>query len=186
MRRDLHFATGANDTETPPEFVAWVESLLGLTFVCDVAATYANRKVDAYFGPDHSDPARRDALVVPWPAGPNWLNPPYGRAERACHPTRCTKKRCALRGYHIDRDVPGCYDFVRKAAEERRVGAETAMLVASRTDTAWFHEFVWSEERGFWYPGVVGKFLPDRVPFIRGGQQDNGAPFPSLLVHFQP
>lgn len=190
MRNDLHFQTGNNDRETPWPFFRWVEEHRAKKpFHADMAATLANAKVPQnYYGPDHEDPARRDSLIIPWPfaAGPSnrplWLNPPYGRSEQPCK-TPCTKKRCEKRGYHVNTYIPGCYDFVRKAAQERERGCETWLLVAARTDTEWFHDFVWDDASNLWRRGVVGEFLKDRIQFVGA---EHGAPFPSLLVHFTP
>jgi DNA N-6-adenine-methyltransferase (Dam) len=189
VRNDLHFATGENDAETPADFIARLEARIGRSFGCDVAATRALAKAPTYFGPDHEDPDRRDCLAVPWPTDVlNWMNPPYGREEHPCKQPydRCVKKRCKDRGHHNDVYIPGCYDFVAKVAREHQRGAEIWALLAARTDTAWFHEFLWDEEAGYWRPGVRGQFLQERVKFLRGGVQDHGAPFPSLLVHFFP
>lgn len=64
--------------------------------------------------------------------------------------------------------------WMRKAYEESRRGAHVVCLVPARTCTAWFHDYA---QRG-------------RVTFIRGrlkfGGCKNAAPFPSLLVEFNP
>ncbi len=52
-----------------------------------------------------------DALTRSWAPGPAWLNPPYG-------------------------DVVG--PFMRKAADEARLGVTTVALVAARIETGWF------------------------------------------------
>jgi site-specific DNA-methyltransferase (adenine-specific) len=146
-----------------------------------MAATKENRKVFEYFGPDHHDPAQRDCLRATWPVGPVWMNPPYSEAERACN-KKCVKKRCVERGFCLDVDKPGCYDFVRAAALARKHGTTTVCLLASRTDTAWWHEFVYNEKTGRYRPGVKVRFLRGRLTFE--GQQ-NGAPFPSVIVVFK-
>jgi len=150
MNNALHFGTGNNATGTPLDYFAQVNERAG-GFGCDVAADKMLTLVpDSWYGPDHDDPARRDSLIVPWATDrPNWLNPPYSDPEEVCKRSKvtglylCKKKRCRERGWHIDVRIPGCIDFMRKAAEERRRGAETWALVASRTDTEWFHEYVW-------------------------------------------
>src|SRR5688500_5847331 len=101
------FATGQDVTVTPDEFFAEQNRLAG-GFVVDLAALESNRRVAAYFGPDHVDPARRDCLTVDWPThGPCWLNSPYSEPERACRQV-CRKKRCPKRGYHLTAYRPGC------------------------------------------------------------------------------
>lgn len=195
MRNDLHFASGNNETSTPQHVMDLLVAQYtgGRAFDVDAAALASNAKAPAYYGPDHADPARRDCLTVPWVPGLlHYLNPPYGRTEMPCRrlkngDLRCDKKRCEDRGWHIDVRIPGCEEFVHKAAVERERGVETFALLASRTDTKWFHDYVWDDAAGVWRPGVRGWFLSERITFVRaGGVEDNGAPFPSLLVHFTP
>ena len=144
-----------------------------------------------WYGPDHDDEARRDALLVDWPTRkPNWLNPPYGDPELPCRrlksgELRCTKERCKKRGWHTDLYIPGCIDFVRKAEEQRQRGAETWALLAARTDVEWFHEFIWSTTGQRPRGGRTVEFLRGRLTFRRNGKQDP-APFPSMLVIFRP
>jgi site-specific DNA-methyltransferase (adenine-specific) len=174
------FASGNDDTGTAWEFFAELNA--EFAFGYDVAATADNRKVFDYFGPDHEDPARRDCLAIAWPLdAPNWLNPPYSEAEHVCK-RKCKKKICVKRGAHCAVYRPGCYDFVEKAAQQRERGVTTVVLVASRTDTQWFHDFVWDVGRRTWRAGVEGRFLPGRLKFE--GHTDC-APFPSLLVVFR-
>jgi site-specific DNA-methyltransferase (adenine-specific) len=113
------------------------------------------------------------------------MNPPYSDAEHPCKADRskCKKKRCQKRGYHIDQYVPGCYDFVKKAAEEARKGSEVVCLLAARTDNSWWHEFVYDAEARRYRPGVSVEFIPGRLKF-NGAK--NSAPFPSVLVIFRP
>lgn len=64
--------------------------------------------------------------------------------------------------------------WVRKAYESSLAGATVVCLLPARTDTSWFHEFC----------------LRGRIEFIRGrlkfGNAKNSAPFPSMLVVFEP
>jgi phage N-6-adenine-methyltransferase len=75
--------------------------------------------------------------------GRTWVNPPYGR---------------------------GIYDWVKKAALHNDL---VMMLLPSRTDTKWFHEFV--------LPNADIQFLKGRLKF---GAGTTPAPFPSILVTF--
>ena len=76
--------------------------------------------------------------------GTVWCNPPYGR--------------------EIGK-------WVKKAAEETCM---VVMLLPARTDTAWFHDFI--------YGKAEIRFIRGRVKF--GGCR-NSAPFPSMVVIFR-
>lgn len=95
-------------------------------FTLDAAALKSSAKVDNYFGPDHIDPSRRDALKCDWRTAADdwwiWLNPPYGREIK---------------------------DFMRKADAEAQTGAKIVALVPARTDTAWWHDYVIHHEIQF-------------------------------------
>jgi len=87
-----------------------------------------------------------DALGRSWAGEVCWMNPPYGR--------------------QIGR-------WVRKAYEESQGGATVVCLIPSRTDTAWWHDYVM---RGEVYV-IRGR--------LRFGDATNGAPFPSAVVVFK-
>lgn len=67
--------------------------------------------------------------------------------------------------------------WVAKAAEERAQGNLTVMLIPARTDTAAFHDYIYNK------PGVEVRFIRRRLRF--GGAKGE-APFPSMIVIFQP
>lgn len=77
-----------------------------------------------------------------------WLNPPYSK----------------------------CKEFVDKAWFEMTLGAKIVMLIPSRTDTKWFHNFIYKKE------GVEIEFIKGRLKF---GDSKNSAPFPSMIVIFK-
>lgn len=79
----------------------------------------------------------------------NWCNPPYGRG------------------------ITGLW--VEKAFSESLRGNTTVMLLPARTDTKWFHQFIYQKE------GVECEFIKGRLKF--GGCKDS-APFPSMVVIF--
>lgn len=85
-------------------------------FTLDAAALQTSTLVpDNWYGPDHPESTRRDALTRSWRedcnGGAVWLNPPYGRAIKA---------------------------FMAKANEEAQGGVRVVALVPSRTDTQWW------------------------------------------------
>lgn len=88
-----------------------------------------------------------DGLSQVWSGERVWCNPPYGRAIA---------------------------DWMRKAYESSREGATVVLLVPSRTDTAWWHDYA---EKG------EVRFLRGRLRF---GGAKNAAPFPNVLVIFRP
>ena len=109
------------------------------------------RELDAEFGftmdpcPLH---ATFDGLVVPW-RGAVFVNPPYGRGN-----------------------VIG--PWIKKGWESAEAGATVVMLLPSRTDTRWWHDYVMKGEI---------RFIRGRLRF--SGAQIN-APFPSAVVVFRP
>ena len=76
-----------------------------------------------------------------------WCNPPYG------------KDICK---------------WVKKAYESSLEGATVVMLIHARTDTKWFHEWV--------YHKAELRFVRGRIKF--GGSMNN-APFPSMIAIYR-
>lgn len=64
--------------------------------------------------------------------------------------------------------------WVKKAAEEAQRGALVVMLIPARTDTRWFHDYIYHKAE---------------IRFIRGRLRFSGsktpAPFPSMVVIFR-
>ena len=87
----------------------------------------------------------QDGLSLPW-EGVCWCNPPYGR---------------------------GIGQWVRKGFEAAASGATVVMLLPARTDTQWFHDYI--------YRKAEYRFIRGRLKF---GGSKNAAPFPSMVVVF--
>lgn len=88
-----------------------------------------------------------DGLAQDWAGEVVWCNPPYGR--------------------EIGK-------WVKKCAEEAKKNNTTVVaLLPARTDTKWFHEYIYHKAE------VV--FLRGRLKF---GDAKNSAPFPSMIVIF--
>lgn len=124
-------------------------------FAVDCAATAMNTKCPRWFGPGGISP---DALTVPWgdPGTVCWLNPPYSRARH----------------------------FVRKASNEAMChGCTVVLLVPARTDTRWFHTYIWDETRHAVQLGIELRFVRRRLKF---GGRTSSAPFPSMVVIVHP
>lgn len=126
---------------TPPEFFAKLDNEFG--FGLDAAALSTSTLVlDNWFGPDHSEPARRDALVLDWNFNANgkpiWLNPPYGRVIK---------------------------DWVAKADYESKQGATVVCLVPARTDTNWWWDSCIHHEVRFIKGRLKFGNQPNSAPF---------------------
>lgn len=149
MNTKTLFSSSKMDWGTPPEIL----SRFG-PFDIDAAANAANAVCPRWFGPGGE---REDALSPePWPVGRIWLNPPYGRTQKA---------------------------FVERAYQEClfREG-DITLLLPARTDTALFHTYIWDRETQDPRKHVLGlHFLKGRLTFV--GAPDP-APFPSMVVVF--
>lgn len=65
--------------------------------------------------------------------------------------------------------------WVQKAWEEHKTSGNTiVMLLPARTDTRWFHEFIYGQ--------AEIRFMRGRLKF---GNATNSAPFPSMVVIFR-
>lgn len=103
--------------------------------------------LDAEFHFDHDPcpyPASLDGLVMPW-GRRNFVNPPYGRQVGK---------------------------WVRRGWEVSQEGNLVVMLLASRTDTQWFHDYILGQ--------AEIRFIKGRLHFDGRGP----APFPSMVVVF--
>lgn len=90
---------------------------------------------------------KTDGLSQPWD-GVCWCNPPYGR------------------------DV---WKWVAAGYAASTGGATVVMLLPARTDTRWFHDWI--------YGKAEIRFIRGRLKF---GGCKNSAPFPSMVVIFKP
>lgn len=90
-----------------------------------------------------------DGLSKPW-IGNVWCNPPYGK--------------------HIG-------DWIEKAFFSAKTGVANVvvMLLPARTDTKWFHEYIYKKRN------VEVRFVKGRLKF---GDAKSSAPFPSMIVVF--
>lgn len=97
----------------------------------------------------------QDGLVQDW-KGTCWMNPPYGKDIEA---------------------------WVQKASVSAMDGATVVCLLPARTDTKWWHSWIWDEVRDEPYRNVSIHFIRGRLKF---GGAKNSAPFPSVVVVFRP
>lgn len=110
--------------------------------------------LDAAASPDNAKCANyfteeQDGLVQSWGGGHTvWCNPPY----------------CRKTGL-----------WVKKAYEEhQRTGCTVVMLLPSRTDVRWFHDYILGK--------AEIRFIKGRLKF---GGNKNSAPFPSIVVIYR-
>ena len=89
-----------------------------------------------------------NGLAQSWKGERVFCNPPYGR---------------------------NIGSWVKKCAEESS-GALVVMLIPARTDTAYFHDYI--------YRKAHIDFLRGRLKFERGGVGLQSAPFPSMIVRW--
>jgi len=166
------FTSDSAEWETPWDLYNKLDMEFGFTL--DVCATSENAKFHILYT------KQDDALKLGW-CGVCWMNPPYGEPEKPCKP-KCKKKKCVKRGYHISEYVPGVIDWVKKARDESLKGATVVCLLPVRSDTKWFHSYIWDEENDRPRPGVKVRPLKGRLKF---GGAKNSAPFPSMIVIFR-
>lgn len=88
-----------------------------------------------------------DGLVQDWGGNIVFCNPPYGR--------------------EIGKWVEKC------SKESKKPNTTVVMLIPARTDTKWFHEYI--------YKKAEIRFIKGRLKF---GDSKNSAPFPSMVVIF--
>lgn len=89
-----------------------------------------------------------DGLAQCWGGERVFCNPPYGRK---------------------------IYDWVKKCSNEsKQPNTTVVMLIPARTDTRYFHEFIYHQAKEV-------RFIKGRLKF---GNAKNAAPFPSMIVIF--
>lgn len=94
--------------------------------------------------------AETDGLLQPW-TGRVWCNPPYSKAG----------------------------EFAQRAAGHAQEGGHALLLLPARTDTHWFHDWVFGRAAHL-------VFLRGRIPFVdpKTGKERAGATFPSCLAWY--
>lgn len=109
--------------------------------------------LDAAASPDNAKctnyfTEEQDGLAQSWGGHTVWCNPPY----------------CRKTGL-----------WVKKAYEEhQRTGCTVVMLLPSRTDVKWFHDYILGK--------AEIRFIKGRLKF---GGSKNSAPFPSIVVIYR-
>lgn len=154
MNTAVHFSSESGTWSTPRPFFAQLDR--EFHFTLDVCAMPETALCPHYYTPplgmDYEclwpGRAECDAFAHEW-RGLCWMNPPYGREIGV---------------------------WVAQAFHAAQAGHATVVcLLPSRTDTAWWHDFV---------------MRASEVRLVRGrlkfGGATSGAPFPSAVVVFRP
>lgn len=132
-------------------------------FYLDCAATEENKLCEYALTPEI------DALSVDWAGteeiyeahGRNrWLNHPYSAGEEACPEDRslCTKRKCAERGYHIDKRIASSGEWICYARDQvLKDGVPTDVLTKAAIDTNWWRDAIRVQplEAGVYITGAV-------------------------------
>ena len=92
-----------------------------------------------------------NGLIKNWEGETVFCNPPYGRTDTG----KWVKK---------------CYE------ESLKPNTLVVMLIPSRTDTKWFHEYIYKKQEI--------RFIKGRLKFEINGKKRNTATFPSMIVVF--
>ena len=96
----------------------------------------------------HNRTPETDGLTQDWSGHTVFVNPPYGRK---------------IAGW-----VEKCYH------ESRKENTKVVLLMPARTDTGYFHRFIYKKAKEI-------RFIKGRLKF---GNASNSAPFPSMIVIF--
>lgn len=156
MNRAVLFSRASDEWATPDDLYAVLDA--EFHFELDAAANSDNAKCARWYGPGG---VADNALSLAWTndagkACAVWLNPPYSQGRAF---------------------------MARAAREAATTGSTVVCLVPSRTDTRWWHEHVWDASEHQPRSGVSVRFLRGRLKF---GGATAGAPFPSVIVIFNP
>ena len=119
---------------TPQPFFDRLNAVFG-PFVLDPCAEKSTAKCARYFTEED------DGLSQDWGENIVFMNPPFGRYEKACN-EKCKKKRCVERGHHIEKDIAGTSDWVAKAWTASLNGATVVGILPSSLGAKWFHDYV--------------------------------------------
>jgi phage N-6-adenine-methyltransferase len=146
---DVMFSQKKTDWETPEDLFAHLDNLFDIGL--DACATPENAKCKKYYT------ETQNSLEQSWSVGAHqavFCNPPYGR---------------------------GLDKWLRKGQEEIAAGhcPRVVFLLPARTDTRWFHDYVWDSFSHHPRTGVELQFINGRLRFENA---ESSAPFPSIIV----
>lgn len=147
---DQHFYNSSKEWEAPDTLFQPLKKEFNI--ILDLCASAENTKCKAFID------RKTNSFSTSWSTlldtikvednAAAWLNPPYGRG--------------------IDK-------WVKRASEEAAKGATIVALLPARTDTSWFHNYIYNKHEV--------RFLKSRVKFVDAKAP---VPFPSMIVIFKP
>jgi phage N-6-adenine-methyltransferase len=159
---------GVNDEwETPVELYCKAIEKFQIFPKIDVCATKHNTKC-AKFLSKENDFIKSDI------SEDFWMNPPYSRQGRH-----------TLKSSHVIWSDYGIEDYIKHAYELHKKHNNNAIILTfAKTDTEWFHNYVYDEKNMEW----IGEFHPirRRIRFlIDGNEGKNVAPYPSCFIVYR-
>lgn len=122
---------------SPIGYTEAARMLMGEIDLDPASSDYANVRVKAlnYFT------KKDDGLKQKW-FGRVWMNHPFSKGENKCPDdhSKCKKKVCIERGFHIDQDQPSNHDWISKLIDEYKNGdvTEAVIITFASTSEGWF------------------------------------------------
>lgn len=143
-------STGKDDWGTPQGF--FDNLYKEFNFILDVCAEENNYKIQRYFTKEE------DGLSKEWEGEIVFCNPPYSKRTKS---------------------KPGQEDWIKKCYEQHmKYGITVVMLIAARTDTIAFHDYILGK--------AEVRFLKGRLKFeINRKPSKEYATFPSMVVVYE-
>lgn len=159
---------------TPREWTDAANQVLGGIDVDPASNLIANEWIKAKTIYTKDD----NGLLHPW-HGRVWMNHPFHRGEAPC-PTdhsKCKKKACQKRGYHIDEAIPSNADWINKLISDYQAGITTEAVIITfcNSSETWFRPLLQ-------YPQC---FPFGRVHYVRAdGSKANNCTKGSVITYF--
>ncbi len=133
----INQSSGEIEVGTPQFILEAARQVLG-SFDLDPAS---NPEFNKKVGAKRIFTIEDDGLKQKW-IGRVWMNHPFGQAEQPCEKDRskCKKKICERRGYHIDEFRPGNAHWINKLISEYQQCnvTEALCITFASTSEAWF------------------------------------------------
>lgn len=146
MNTDILFSSATDNWSTPKDVYEKLNKEFCFNYdPCPFAPNPVFENEELPFEYENNFSKTKNGLLTNW-GGCSFVNPPYSDIKNWC----------------------------KKAYEEWKEGKTVVMLIPSRTDTSYWHDYI---------------MKADEIRFIRGrlkfGNSKNSAPFPSAIVVFK-